>query len=282
MYIETQLKLETAVDYLTVTTKSESTSANLIHKLFSLKPQEFWTSARHKRWSFMGYVGQAYEGIRYGLRKSEAIVMLSGPTCQELWSKVAPLRARCSRIDLAVTVTLPARDKDVARNGYKQALDFAGASSALVTSSRGGNTLYSGSRSSRFFGRLYDKGAEEGLEPGAIWRYEVECKKPASEAMVSALLESVDVPVFIGDYVYQWFASRGVQPIWTSKDTQCAIELSAYVQTPDKSLEWLRTQVKPTIARLVIAGREQEVRDALGLPNQIDSVQKEKGVKNGY
>lgn len=214
----------------------------------------------------MGYSGVAFEGVRYGLRNEEAIVMLSGPRCGELWPKVAPYRNKCTRIDLAVTIDLQSQCTEVATNAYNAVVDSGNVRGSFVTSSRGGRTCYIGSRTSQFFARLYDKGAEEGMEPGWIWRYEVECKKPASEAVVQRLLSTSDPGEWIGSYVAVFFSARGVTPLWEVANTQCAIEIGAHVTSDEKALNWLRTGVKPTVGRLIINGREDEVRNALGLP----------------
>lgn len=260
------VSVDVAVDYLTVTTKNEKTSSKLVHELFALKKPEFWHEQKNHAWRFMGYSGRAYDGIRYGLRKNEAIAMLSGPTCQALWDKIAPSRDACTRIDLAVTIELAETDKSLASVAYQQALDGISQTNSIVTNSQGGTTVYLGSRTSKFFGRIYDKGAEQGMPPGNVWRYELECKKPNSEHIVARLLETEDTASFVGEYVARWFEARGVAIPWFRSDVECAIELQTIVSSNDRTLEWLRTQVRPAIGRLLIAGMEGEVRDALGLP----------------
>lgn len=265
-----------AVDWLTVTTKTDKASANLIAALFESKPAQDWYKEANHAWKFKGFAGRAFEGIRYGLRGEEAIVMLSGPRAQQLWDKVAPARDKCTRIDLAVTVELFDVDLNVAKEAYQSALDGISTTNSMVLSSRGGQTVYLGSRQSQFMGRLYDKGAEEGLEPGKIWRFELECKKPSSEAVVARLLTTADVPSFIAEYVATWFESRAVVPLWFRKDIECAIELHADVQTHEKTLEWLRSQVKPALGRLIVADLGSEAYEALGLPTSLlNSQQKE-------
>lgn len=255
-----------AVDYLTVTTKTQERSANLIHELFALRSPSFWHEERSHPWRFMGYIGRAYNGVRYGLRKDEGIAMLSGPMCQALWDKVAPNRDQCTRIDLAVTIELEVPDKSIASVAYQAALDGISQTNSIVTNSHGGQTVYLGSRQSKFFGRIYDKGAEQGTEPGKFWRFELECKKPNSEAIVNRLLEADNVGDFIGEYVARWFEARAIVIPWFRSDIDCAIEMGAVVSSHQKTLEWLRSQVKPALGRLIVAGREKEAFAALGLP----------------
>lgn len=255
-----------SVDYLTVTTKTDVQSANLIYQLYELLGRGALYEADVRKWAFMGYRGQSLDGVRYGIRGSEALVMLSGARASEFWPSIAPLRHNCTRIDLAVTATLAEADDQVTARAYEQAQDNASITGTLISNTRGGTTMYLGSRHSRFFGRLYDKGAEMGLEAGMYWRWEIEVKKPASDAVVAQLLKCSDPKAWIGDYVYRWYAARGIPPMWDDTDAESAIEIEAAVSSVDKSLKWLSSQVKPTIGRLIVAGHELEVREALGLP----------------
>jgi DNA relaxase NicK len=217
----------------------------------------------------MGYHGKSISGIRYGLRRDEAICILSGAVAGEVWRLIAPARSRCTRIDLAVTVELAKADQYVASRAYAQSLELGQATASHIVNSAGGATTYVGSRTSRFFGRLYDKGAELGEQPYTSWRYEVECKKPASEAIVSALLDQKAPGKWISSYVFDWFSTRGIQPIFHAANAHDAIEISASISSVDKTFQWLTTQVRPTIGRLIIGGYEDEVREALQLPLTI-------------
>lgn len=268
---QVQARIMGSVDYLTVTTLSSQSSAALISSLLETLGSEFLYKERSKRWSFLGFHGRAYEGIRYGLKGDEAIVMLSGPQAANLWALVAPKRRHCTRIDLAVTAVLAQANEDVAKASYASALDGGAIRASYITNSQSGTTCYLGSRTSRFFGRLYDKGAQQGIGAGACWRYEVEAKKPASEAILTTLLESKEPALWIASFVWEWFNVRGVEPIFTSTDVESAIEISATVKSSDKSLEWLSTQVRPTVGRLMIEGRQTEVVEALGLPKDYNS-----------
>lgn len=258
-----------AIDYLTVTTKTDVETAVLLSELLSLKSATELYKLPNYPWSFKGFKGRAFEGMRYGVRGEEGIVMLSGETCQHLWEKVAPLRSKCTRIDMAVTITLADRDIHVAQDAYTEFVEASTGVGSIVTSSKGGSTAYVGSRQSQFMGRIYDKGAEQAGEVGMIWRYELECKKPQSEAIVARLLQTEDVSAFIFSYVSRWFESRGISPRWLATGVYDAIELQAEVSTPNKQLEWLRTQVRPTVGKLINAGLEESVREALALPAVI-------------
>lgn len=255
------------VDWLTITTQEAFATQAMINKLFELLPEGFLQKERQYKWGLQGYKGFAYEGIRYGLRGSEGIVMLSGQRCGELWWALAPSRHRCTRIDLAVTVTLKKQFKNFIAKSYKLLQDENnGIYGSVVHNTQGGGTLYVGRRAGEIMGRLYDKGSEQGEEPGYIFRYEVETKKPKSESLLVELLKTKDVPAMAAAFVYDFFMARGVIPVFPRSDALYAIETQARVSDRDKTLTWLAAQVAPAVKRLIINGDEAAVRDALGLP----------------
>jgi len=192
--------------------------------------------------------------------------MLSGERFQRLWREIAPKRDKCTRVDLAVTHRLESPSKGLAAHLYTQVQENPGRRSSLILNSKGGSTLYVGSRTSQFFGRVYDKGAEEECEAGIFWRWELECKKPVAEPFVARLLDCEDVSRETMAQVWHWFESRGITPLWQVTNAYNAIEIGISVTTSEKQLTWLKEQVRPTVGRLILAGFEGEAREALGLP----------------
>jgi len=261
-----------AIDYLTVTTKTEARSASLLHALLASQKPEFWYENKAHPWKFKGFHGKAYEGIRYGLRADEAIVMISGSKASELWLEIAPRGDKCTRIDLAVTVTYKNVVPGLARHAYEQWRQARSGTGSLIENANGGSTAYIGSRQSRAMARMYDKGAEQGGEPGLSWRFELEFKKPMSGEIILRLLQAEDPAEFIFSYLAMWAEARGISPIWYAANRESAIEIRGYVSSPDRQLEWLRTQVKPTIGRLIIADRLKDVIEALGLSKAIEQL----------
>lgn len=257
-----------SVDYLTVTTKSDRATSTMLALVAGYVGPRISKGEKIRRWQFMGFHGQSMDGVRYGLRGTEGIAILTSVTANELWRQIAPARSKCTRIDLAVTVRLEEANQYVASVAYKEALDSGQLKSSLIVNSQGGATVYLGSRTSMFFGRVYDKSSEQGVGAGTEWRYEIECKKPASEAVIALLLEQDEPATWIGAYVWNWFFSRGVRPIFNREITENAIEIAGSVASLDRTLQWLTTQVRPSVGRLIIGGYEAEVREALQLPLQ--------------
>jgi len=260
----------TSVDFLTVTTKTGQTSASMLQWLVRRLTSRDQLFTQADRWRFMGFVGNQRDQVRYGIRGDEAMVMCHGGASAELWRELAGLCDNCTRIDLQVTVELPARNKEVASVAYERVLDRGKTKGSLISSSDGGYTCYVGSRHSRFFGRLYDKGAQQGQEPGWIWRYEVEVKKPASKELLARLANITRAEREMAAFVYGWFTEHGIIPQFVPANGYTAIQVGRSEPSDDKSLLWLAKSVKPVLARLISNGRMVEAYEAMGLPTPRD------------
>lgn len=264
--VEKAKSYTSSVDFLTITTKNDQKTWDLYNVLYKHLSEAKKVPVEVRPWKFMGFSGQAGEGWRCGVRGPEGILMLSGAYCAEMWATFAPLRSRCTRIDLAVTATFEDARLSLGEEMYTTLQEEAKHNGAFISNTRGGKTVYVGSRQSRFFGRVYDKGAEQGALPGYVWRWELEVKKPASEPLVQGLLDSKEPQVWGASFLNGWFAERGLNVVELSASTKSEIEISANVSTTEKSLAWLSSQVRPTVGKLMVAGLEAEVYEALALP----------------
>jgi DNA relaxase NicK len=141
-----------------------------------------------------------------------------------------------------------------------------------LVNSQGGSTLYVGSRNSDQFGRLYDKGAQQGGPPGFTWRYEVELKNAYSTAATQYLVNNMGKPTEdqqrdLSAFVYSWWRDRGVKPLFSPVTGDMIVAVSKQQTTLDRKLTWLRGQVRPTIQQLIAAGLGKDALEALGLPD---------------
>lgn len=268
------------VDWLTVTVKDQHKQgllADEVNRLMAIRKDQGYTQ---KTWSFKGYNGWLCGGIRWGSRDDGSIVMLSGEEAELNWPVVLTWCDNCTRVDLAVTVTLLEPRKGIAKDAYDM-LTLDGTSKtkgprkmSLVVNNQGGETFYIGSRASDQFGRLYDKGAESGdncdIPIGLIWRYEVEFKQYRAKRIAAQLLEAAketdDYHQQIGQTVYKWYLSRGVSPIFPAyNELPFSTQTYAKVTDDDVTLRWLSTSVAPSVKRLGENGKGQQVLEALGL-----------------
>jgi hypothetical protein len=270
-----------SVDWLTVTATQGATRDALM-----LRAREALERAREqnleiKDWTWCGYTGWIAESFRCGSRNDSDIVILSGPACGRYWRDFAGEGDNISRLDLAVTVELDKPDEMVLINywdaleRYKEKGHPAKFTFTMIYNSKGGQTLYIGQRTSRQMGRCYDKGIEagDGLEPGKLWRYEVELKKPLSKPLARSLYGNTpydEVGEKITGYVYEWFASRRVTPRFPKVENVILVEVEMTARTDESRLKWLSQQVAPSCQSLISRGKLDEVLCALGIDGVVE------------
>jgi DNA relaxase NicK len=228
-----------------------------------------------------------YEGWRAGpvglmVHEEGTLLSLAGHFAQRYFELAAAINCAATRIDLAVDVMLSepvlaatsayarlVRDTEQEeRAGYKSKF-------ALITGSDGGSTLYLGRRASAHFGRLYDKGIESETErTGILWRYEVEYKQAAARSCFLAVNHTENRNDLICGLVYRHFQDRGVEPLFHIDSNPGRLQRETAEKTHLDSLNWLAAQVRPTVARLRLAGYEKEAYNSLGLDWQARSSHK--------
>ena len=270
----TDIEVVSGVDWITITSQEE-VIFNVVHSFF-LSWLDFINDEdgdiKPVRWQFKGgYVGLALPGFRIGRGKQGYIAILSASCCNNLYSDIINLvPIKITRMDLYVDASVaPMAITGLAEKCYRdlsigalKARDYA-----LVQNTKGGETLYVGSRSSANFGRLYDKGSEKAESVGQLFRYEIETKPPVAQALSEELTQAEysDVPRFISSYVHNWFKARGIRPVFTPTDFVNQVNIGTMVSDEKRQLNWLKSHVRGTVQRLINKGREREVIEALGL-----------------
>jgi len=255
------------VDWLTGTA-SDKTGVlllrNTIESIFAdLKTQGVVT----RPWSHLGgYRGTSMDSVHYGEGAQGAIAVISGADAMVYWATVIDM-LKPTRIDLQVTALLH-RPSNLASLYYDALEPGRTKSFVLMTGTAGGATLYVGQRSSLQFGRLYDKGVEEGTyRPGWLWRFEVECKGRAATAAKRMLqCGSQSLGALIADMVWRWYDDRGIPPVWPLGACDVVLTADAKVSDRDRTLKWLARSIRPCLNRLQQAGvTRPELFDTLGL-----------------
>lgn len=261
------------VDWITVTTR-EDFIAHEWQEIYQgqrqqVKAQKLLT--REKRWKIMSYEGVGFDGsIRVGFSEKLGWIVIASSSSAEVWPFLIWPKSKVTRIDLAVTQSLLIEVEEVPRR-YYEALgekDKATRNYALIQNTKKGQTLYVGSRRSEKFGRLYDKGAESGEAlPGFRYRWEVEYKKPSSDELARALnaLKERQAEV-ITAMVFEFFDLRGVPPLFPKSGHAISLATKTRVTSLDRKLNWIRSQVRPSIGEIVMAGRSRELFKAFGIP----------------
>jgi len=184
-------------DWLTRTFSDEKTR-RYVNEDFQATLQAWMREgAETQTWEWMGFSGVSCGGMSWGHRADCDMLRLSGGTAELLFPRFAHYGGNCSRLDVAVTFTFGHAKSNVASIWYNELMTMREPadprSLSLIVNSKGGETLYVGSRQSDQFARLYDKGAETGLlAPGNQWRYEVEFKGERASQALKRLTTTTD------------------------------------------------------------------------------------------
>lgn len=221
-------------------------------------------------WAWMGYEGVSIAGLSWGQREDTDILRASGSMAERMFDKFAHYQGNCSRIDISLTCKWPKPERNIASRHYRRITAGQDAAKrrvySLIENSRGGETLYVGSRASDQFGRLYDKDAEEGLARiSSRWRYEVEFKGDRAAKVLELLQPSRERAMMYLGIVKGYFEPRGVPLPPLADEQEIRVEVIAPPRTVDTQLAWLRLQVAPIVGKLKRMGLEASVMEALRL-----------------
>lgn len=266
--------LDAGVDWLTLTSTKESTdhelTLNAWYEQFQLLRRR---TGIMEDAAMMGYQGIKTEGMFVGTRWDGAMCRISGKTARELFLEIPPGSSNITRLDVQVTI----HDIDGKIHPPRlAAIQAEAANSALPTSrqrnieehkdNKQGYTTYIGSRQSTSFARVYHKSAQDPDAYGPnVYRYEVQFNKDTASHILKALyahqedLEGAAIAI-----VWDWFERRGVIPVFRRSGQVVTIGRDTIALTDlDKKLQWLYTQVRPTVTMLIEQGQAEEVLCAL-------------------
>lgn len=263
------------VDWLTMTTKKDGPGEHWYRLYNEYRKDVIKDELREKRFNNGFYAGLSIGHLRWGYSERNGYILIaSGHLAESYYERFKPAKHRTTRIDLCYDFEL-SQPRELIQNTYEYLLETQQTKFPKIAAFRtrqGGATLYIGSRSSAQYGRLYDKGVEQGThEPGRKFRAEVEYKKPLSMQVAKQVSEN-DPKQRAADIhrtVWQWFSERLVE--LPGKPNSGQVINASYVKqvtSADKKLQWLRTQVAPTVIDLCNTGRGHEVMRALGFIDQ--------------
>lgn len=273
--VETETKkLICGVDWITATTNDEAVGKMWYDVFVALAKQTDPKGVDTKSGAkLLRYTGVSAPELFWGTSSRLGYILIARSQIANFaWLKVAMTAKKVTRLDLAVTVYLKEPVMGVAARHYAKAGKSPNEQRkyGVILNSRGGQTCYVGSRQSNFYGRIYDKGAEQGDEKGLVWRYEVECKSPKNLGMVKEMYQRWldDKPILedVCEYVWRWYKDRGVSPIFDPRGgTRFDVDVEVISMNDDRRIAWLSKQVQPTIRKLVEAGKGKAALDALGI-----------------
>lgn len=264
---------EATVDYYSFTCSDEVLSPLLEQRANLLMLEEAKAGALPHQFIIHGYTGVRCGNVQVGRSSDRLWVSLIGEVAQPHWQNFHRREVQVTRVDLALTARFAPAADGLARHEFSRlcALNSPGARRkwSIVQGHDGGSTLYIGSRKSERFGRLYDRGIKAASDPqGALWRWEVEYKGGAAQAVADALASLNSCDTMVAGLVSQWFTQRNVAaPEACEVQEPCGSTLKRKGMADDK-LAWLGKQVAPSVKILISAGYRTDVLAALNLESE--------------
>lgn len=225
-----------------------------------------------ERSSWMGYSGFAANHMFWGTRKDETIIRASGEIAASVAREVPSYGLHVSRLDLALTAWFSEDRPLTALAARRLAVTEREGNSAprkrkirLQDGCGDGDTLYIGSRKSEQFGRLYDKGREDGSSTYKnAWRAEVEYHDDKAGGVFKLLRDVQFNSGTIAATVSAWWSLRGVDlPWYRGGDTPLVVRESGRHPDDASQLGWLEKQVAPCVSRLILRVGRDAVYSAL-------------------
>jgi Replication initiation factor len=222
-----------------------------------------------RTFSANGYRGTTCGGASLGSGDGGSIVRISGARAATVCRGIIDVADNVSRIDLQATVRF---DRDIHALARQHAAELRREQrtrerqlhTRLERTFGRGDTLYVGSRSSNYYGRVYDKHRESGSDEYAkCWRYEIECKNDAATVAARLITNMDNHPAPIAAAVYRWYGDRGVQCRFAP---DAPVELSQ-IGRPETDMQgqlrWLHRQVAPVVRRLLGVYSESDLYGVL-------------------
>lgn len=229
---------------------------------------------------FQGYRGWGTDGCAYGFRNQAAYLRLSGSMASCFWREVSGFTGHPTRLDVQTTITLTAPDKSFGGRWWReqQGKQFRHhhrpPKRTYSVDNRGLWIGTVGTRISRAFVRIYDKGVEASTHPaGERWRFELEAKRDLSRSLWRSLTASQDVTPWCLQTCRA--AAFGAACRWPIADSALRTALPPVPErrppSVESALKWLRESVAPSVERLLVDVSVDELLETLGLDGYAQS-----------
>jgi len=275
------LVVSAGVDWITLTGDSQSSKERVGAFAMEMLEEGMCQGQKLHRTARSGYQLSSVEGIQWGTGHSGWMVCLYGETARKHWLPFYAYSKNCSRVDLQCTIAYRHYEPRIVEKLYREALgglsEEVASRMSFITSGQRGQTLYYGSRTSSQYGRVYDKWkqSKQSEQFDGCIRFEVEYKKPLSSRVAADLCRDLPDASGITGMVLNWFAHRGINgpAVYTSSDNE--LEVGRKETSLEAKLAWLKQSVRPTYRQLRLAGFQTEVDEAIGVTENIETINDE-------
>lgn len=263
--------MHAGVDWITATATDQRVMDRLWATMHGM--QQGLAERGHIRsaWRWRGYEGSSCGGTTVGVRADSVFAQATGATASWAWLPMVGQPVNVTRLDVQVTVQDVPPQVDLADIEWQRMEAHSGKLGRQRTRARYltrpcGSTLYIGSPKSEVRIRLYDKAAEsKGEYPVGTWRYEVQARDGVAGAVAAGLAASNGDPLACVATVYEHCRTRGLQPRFQPASGGVLGVVPRTRTDAERTLRWLREQVRPAVERLVRDGYATDVSEAVGL-----------------
>lgn len=258
-------RVEAGLDWLTLTLPAESNQGRELLQIGTLRiaamQREGAYVAPDRRFRADGHT--ADNNTFVGVSKSHVTYQVSGSSAGLVYDEVKHLNPNVTRLDIQLTVWFNQSHNELPSEHYQQAIAIWKQDEEnlpmphIHLSPNGGDTLYVGKRTAKQMIRLYNKGVESGEDEFSnSYRYELELKDKYATALFVKLLDrSINRETYICGYIRDFYATKGIiLPFTVESDWIEPVKVRHEESTTAKKLQWLKTQVRPTVRRLMDLG----------------------------
>lgn len=208
----------------------------------------------------LGYEGHSAGNCFIGENEHGSFAQFTGEKANDVFSQVYSPNCKVSRLDVQLTAKYDEMPSGIAKEAYASAIraneDLPTGRRRkcyIIVGSDGGDTAYIGSPSSEQRGRIYNKEIQSELVAYTrCWRYEVVFRNELSTSAAGQcpypLVERAEWCVSVA---CKWFGSRGISISGIQPGLDVVLPLERTRPTDvERKLEWLKTQVAPTVRYL--------------------------------
>ena len=264
------------IDWLTLTVpEPREDYQDTVHAWTEIVRREQDAGAILRPATLNGYAGVQAGQAFVGTRPDGAMIQLSGGAADTYLMAAHRAGVAVPRIDLAVTVRYREMHLLIAEGAYLHAMATNSKRPvqtrrklSIIHNSEGSDTTYIGAPSSAQRGRIYNKDKQSGDEAWRnCWRWEVQFRNPlAAQAAAQVVSRGTLDRNVVQGLVADWFEVRGVTLDVGAPAAPAALPATFRERSDtERQLTWLRTQVAPTVRRLIETGLYNEAIQALGL-----------------
>lgn len=270
-FIGTAKQMEAGCDWISVTAVSPGGKSALHRAASEAIESEVSEGADVTPWRWRDYEGWRTEHAAWGERSDSFYCQLGSGRAWRDWRKVLVPGCRVTRLDVQVTVSGVPLYADLARQQFDELEQRSGSLDRSRTYSwyctrPTGSTLYVGSPRSDTRLRLYDKGAEQPERyPAGSWRYESQTRGSVARLLASALAGDDGDPIACDVAVYQHYCARRLRPVFRPSGSGVLGHPKSPERSDERTLRWLRTQVRAALSKLDAHGRRGDALSALGI-----------------